>query len=324
MRHYPARRAVLAGGAGLAAIAAAGGCYALVENGVLPGKYQLAQLTGACGSAPPPPAGPLPVRHQKVFWSAYRKRMVRMVTLLPPGPRPVRGLRLIIALHGLGGSAASMASQVAPAMATAKISTCAVVTVDGGGTYWHQHADGDNPLGMVIYEVLPMAAAAYGLVTTRIGITGESMGGYGALLLAERLSTARSAGARSAGLAPANGPNRQQSIPAPAAVSAISPALFASYADARAADRTSFDDVAEFANNDVQTGVAALRRVPTWISCGSDDPFQPQAMLLRGRLARLTGRPPAGGILPGCHDDAFFERSMPAALTFAARHLGTG
>jgi S-formylglutathione hydrolase FrmB len=324
MRHYPTRRAVLAGGTGLAAIAAAGGCYALVENGVLPGKYQLARLTGACGSPPAPPKGPLPVRHQQVFWSAYRKRTVRMVTLLPPGQSSGRGLPLIVALHGLGGSAASMASQVAPAMATAKVSTCAVVAVDGGGTYWHKRADGDDPLGMIIYEVLPMAAAAYGLVTARIGIAGESMGGYGALLLGERLAAARSTGAQSAGLAPANGTDRLLSTPVPAAVSAISPAVFASYSDARAADRTAFDDVADFAKNNVQTSLAALRHVPTWISCGSDDPFQPETMLLRARLAGLTGRQPGGGILPGCHDDAFFERSMPAALTFAARHLGLG
>jgi hypothetical protein len=30
----------------------------------------------------------------------------------------------------------------------------ALVTVDGGGGYWHPHP-GDDPLGMVLYELIP-------------------------------------------------------------------------------------------------------------------------------------------------------------------------
>ena len=53
------RRALLTGGAGLAVAAGAAiaGGYELVQDGTLPGKYQLARLTGACGSPLPPPAG---------------------------------------------------------------------------------------------------------------------------------------------------------------------------------------------------------------------------------------------------------------------------
>jgi hypothetical protein len=28
-----------------------------------------------------------------------------------------------------------------------------------------------------------------------------------------------------------------------------------------------------------------------------------------------------GGILPGCHDDAFWERNLPAGLRFIGTHL---
>src|SRR6202035_3611371 len=63
----------------------------------------------------------------------------------------------------------------------------AVVCADGGDTYWHEHADGDDPAGMIVHEVLPRLAAA-GLDTSRVGLTGTSMGGYGALLLAEQFS----------------------------------------------------------------------------------------------------------------------------------------
>jgi S-formylglutathione hydrolase FrmB len=156
---------------------------------------------------------------------------------------------------------------------------------------------------MIVHEVLPRAAAA-GLETRRIALLGESMGGYGALLLAGRLAAAGRRG-----------------MPAVAAVAALSPAMFASYADAIAANRGSFDSPADFRRNDVLTGAAALRDVATWIACGSDDPFEAEAEDLRARLAALTGRPVPGGILAGCHDDAFWQRNMPAALGFAGAHL---
>jgi hypothetical protein len=300
----PSRRAVLAGAAGVVVLAVAGAGYELVQDGSLPGKYALARLDGACGSPPPAAAGPRPVRRTVSFQSAYRRRQVTMVTLIPARARPGPGLRTVIVLHGAGGDAISMAGDAAAAMIAAGVTDFAAITVDGGSTYWHRRADGDDPLGMIEHEVLPRAGAA-GLDTGQIGIAGESMGGYGALLLAERL-----------------GPARPGGPPAAAAVAALSPAVFASYADAIAASRESFDSPADFARNDVRAGAAALREIPAWISVGSDDPFRPQAAALRARLAALTGRPPAGGILPGCHDDAFFGRNLPAALTFAGSQPG--
>ncbi len=65
----------------------------------------------------------------------------------------------------------------------------------------------------------------------------------------------------------------------------------------------------------------ALRHVPCWIGCGTDDPFEPEAVRLRDRLAAISGHQPPGGILGGCHDDAFWARNLPAALTFLAAQL---
>lgn len=50
----------------------------------------------------------------------------------------------------------------------------ALVTVDGGTGYWHAHP-GNDLMRMLVDEVIP-----------RIGVMGISMGGYGALLLAEK------------------------------------------------------------------------------------------------------------------------------------------
>jgi len=57
------------------------------------------------------------------------------------------------------------------------------------------------------------------------------------------------------------------------------------------------------------------------VSCGTDDPFGPETALLRTRLAGLTGHQVPGGLLPGCHDDAFWGRNLPAALTFIGARL---
>jgi S-formylglutathione hydrolase FrmB len=297
------RRAALIAGLGVAAsgaVAAVG--YGLVEAGTVPGKYRLARLLGACGSPPPAPRGTLPVRHETQFWSAYRQRRVSMVTLLPAGVSSLHNLGVVVALHGLGGDAAGTASALALAMASPQIprsaaSSFAVITVDGDATYWHRRADGDDPQGMIIHEVLPRAAAL-GLRTSRIGIVGDSMGGYGALLLAERLGAAQAA-----------------------AVAAISPAIFASYADARRADPRSFDGAADFAANDVFAQLTALRHVPAYIACGNNDPFAPTAALFRARLGRLTSAPVAGGVAAGCHDYAFWARSLPPGLMFLSAHL---
>jgi S-formylglutathione hydrolase FrmB len=307
-------------GVGLAAIAFAATGYELVQDGVLPGKYTLAQLDGACGSAPPPPTGRRPTRHAQTFESAYRHTKVQMVTLVPPDATAGSDLGVVIALHGAGNTATGLADQVATAMTAGKIATFAVVCPDGGATYWHERADGDDPIGMILHEVLPRAAAA-GLATRRIGIAGESMGGYGAILLSERIA----ASARTTPPLVTSAPRRAapaSGVPAVAAVAAMSPAIFATYADARFADKGAFDNQADFASNDVFAGIAALQHVPTWVACGADDPFQQEVTLFRARLAALTRRQVSGGILDGCHDDAFWARSLPAALHFIGGHLG--
>ena len=60
-----------------------------------------------------------------------------------------------------------------------------MVTVDGGGGYWNPHP-GDDPWRL-IDELIPICQRVnLGLAPNRIGTMGISMGGYGALLLAEK------------------------------------------------------------------------------------------------------------------------------------------
>jgi S-formylglutathione hydrolase FrmB len=314
----PSRRTVLFGG--LAAIAFGATGYELVQDGTLPGKYALARLDGACGSAPPAATGRRPTWHVVTFESAYRHAVVHMVTLVPADATAGSDLGVVLALHGAGGTAAGLAGQVAAAMTAAKISAFTIICADGGGTYWHKRADGDDPIGMIVHEVLPRAAAA-GLATSRIGIAGESMGGYGALLLAEPIAAAAGTTPPLATADPARRPALESAVPAVAAVAAMSPAIFATYADARSADEGAFDSKADFARNDVFAGISALRHVPTWVACGADDPFQRQAARFTARLAALTRHQVPGGIIGGCHDDAFWLRNLPTTLHFIGGHL---
>src|SRR6202453_500718 len=99
------RRGLLIGGGCTALGAVSGGAaYGLVEHGVLPGKYRLDAFLGACGSDPGGPqvaAGPVLTAQ---VYSRYRKRVVNMITVRPPGhagPLPV-----VLALHGADGDAA--------------------------------------------------------------------------------------------------------------------------------------------------------------------------------------------------------------------------
>ena len=67
------------------------------------------------------------------------------------------------ALHGKGGNATTvmgMGVQEALAqVAKAGYPPFAVVSVDGGDSYWHRRASGEDAGAMVLSELLPMLAA---------------------------------------------------------------------------------------------------------------------------------------------------------------------
>ena len=155
-----------------------------------------AGATRTAGSAPPrAPAAPAPTYVTGSFASAARGGVATNWAIARP-PGQTGALRPVIALHGKGGDAASvMAGGVEQGLAQAVdagLPPFAVVGVDGGGSYWHKRASGDDSGAMVLNELIPMLGAQ-GLDTSRVGFLGWSMGGYGALLLGARLGPARTA-----------------------------------------------------------------------------------------------------------------------------------
>jgi len=272
----------------------------LVSHRVLPGKALLDNIDGAC-SVPGPPLryAPLGPWFSGAFYSHARRRRVGYTIAYPPGHRPGGALPLLVMLHGFGGNHADALAGMSPAQAVAinsggtALAPIAMVTVDGGGGYWNPHP-GDDPMTMVTGELIPRCQRlGLGRPPQRIGVMGISMGGYGALLFAEKHPRLF------------------------AAAAAISPAIWTSYAQANAANSGAYASAAAFDANDVITHTASLAGRPVRVASGYDDPFYPGVQA----LARALPHGAVVNFARGCHTGSFFLEQEPPSLAFLARYL---
>jgi enterochelin esterase-like enzyme len=240
------RRQALAGG--VLGVAAAAGGAALVQAGVLPGRYRLARVLGACDVAlPPATVAPGPTRFG-AFRSQRRGRTVGYGVAWPPGSGPGARLPVCLLLHAAAGDHRApfdrlrMHHHLAEAVGARRVPPFALASADGGGSSWRP-GGGDDPFGMLLEELLPLLAGL-GLRTAAgaVGVAGWSMGGGGALRLAEAA------------------PERL------AAVVATSPAVAAAG-----------EEVA---------GAARLRGLAVRVDCGETDPFADAARALAARLPK--------------------------------------
>jgi S-formylglutathione hydrolase FrmB len=222
---------------------------------------------------------------------------------VPPAGGPGGALPVALALHGQGADAGVLAALELPGFLADAVGAgsapFALAAADGGSGYWHRRRDGEDAQAMLLEEFLPLLHGLAGPggrrleagAGDRIGLLGWSAGGYGALLLAQRLGAARVG-----------------------AVAAVSPALWLRAADA--ADGA-FDDAADFAAHDVFAGRDRLAGVPVRVDCGWGDPFLATAQEFAAGLAP----PPQGGWGFGGHDDAYWRRTAGDQLRFIAAAL---
>lgn len=239
------------------------------------------------------------------FLSRYRRgATTRWRLALPPGtdpnnPRRPDGGRLpvCLVLHGRGGDC-SVLTQAGyePAFAAllrTRVRPFALVAIDGTDRYWHRRQAGDDISAAISQELFPLLAKR-GLATRpadKIAITGLSMGGYGALLLAETWTAARVA-----------------------ACGAMSPAL---WVRAGQSAPGAFDSAADFTKHDVFARRNQLKRIPVRVDCGRSDPFFAATVA----FAKGLGSTASVNLDKGGHSEAYWRGHAPAQLGFLANRL---
>ncbi|WKG04476.1 alpha/beta hydrolase family protein [Mycolicibacterium sp. HK-90] len=230
----------------------------------------------------------LPTRESGSFTSAARGGVeTKWIIARPPGQHGP--LRPVIALHGMDNDAAGVMSLGIPEtlaqLTAAGRPPFAVVSVDGGNSFWRRRASGEDAGSMVLNELIPMLATK-GIDTTRVAFMGWSMGGYGAMLLGARLGAARTA-----------------------AVCAISPALYLTY---WGAPPDAFDSLDDWRQNSALRLLPALGSIPLRIDCGTGDRFYPATSMFVNQLPKS----PAVGFYPGGHDEAFWRAHLSDELSW--------
>jgi S-formylglutathione hydrolase FrmB len=139
---------------------------------------------------------------------------------------------------------------------------------------------------MLVHEFIPLLETK-GLLVHQVGVLGWSMGGYGALLLAE-------------------------TYPALVRrVAAESPAIWPTFAQSQGANPDAFDSDRDWQDHNVILHAARLNGIPVRIDEGESDPF----LWASQRLEQLL---PAGSVHfePGAHDAAYWAARGPAQLQF--------
>ncbi len=290
------RRQLIVGGGVLGiGIAAAG--FGAVEARLVPGRRSLNTFLGWTGGPGVIPDVEPATLAQGSFVSHKRNGHSVAWQLASPIGSSLADVPLLISLHGRGGNAASSFGQELGLQffLTDSVSRgnppLAIASIDGGDTYWHPRASGEDAGGMVLDEFLPILSEL-GCNMSKIAFFGWSMGGFGALRLGQ--------------ISP---------IPV-AAVATSSAALWP-----RAADTPdgAFDDKADFEKYGLFPTVASMTSIPTRMACGLDDGFYTNNVSF---AERLPGSP-ITDFRDGAHTLDFWRRVMPEQLDFVSKALAS-
>lgn len=244
------------------------------------------------------------------------------VTVAPGAPDPGAKRGMLVFLHGLGGDSETHAEDEAFLDALARVNESTdgaapiVVFPEGDSSFWHDRETGEWGRYLTD-EVIPLAARRTGADPRRVAVGGISMGGYGALNLAQK------------------NPDRF------CAVGGHSPGLFRSFDEAL---EVAFDDRKGFEANDVIAAAAENPSIfagtPVWLDAGRSDFFH-GATLELASILESTGETATGNDVaadgaptgsapgdltarldwPGGHDDAYWDSHWADYLEFYADAL---
>ena len=264
----------------LGAAAGVGGWGLLADLRLVPGRHLVDRALGRCDVPAPTEAEPGRVI-SSFFYSAHRRRTVRYVLIYPPKVAAGARLPVCLVLHGYAATAQSAVDELGyhrllAAAVQSRTPPFVLAAVDGGDRYWHPRADGDDPLGMLLWD-FPIVLAQHGLPVNTFAALGWSMGGYGALVAA------------------AQAPDRI------VAVAATAPALWGSFEDASPGAFDSAEDWRTW--GDPATLASRVAKAHLRIDCGESDEFASAVADFRDRLAD----PAVVHFSKGCHDAAFWR-----------------
>jgi S-formylglutathione hydrolase FrmB len=286
------RRSLLIGGAGAAAVIAAGAGGLDIEIHRHPG---LRKRIFGCGTTPPIPPSSYQLTTGTIR-SVAMKTTIPWEVAMPPVAQRSGTLSLVAVLPGAGGNQHEFVSgNGLPGYATAAhLTLCFVSPGDVGSSYYHPRSDGSDYLAFITDELIPTIEGRFGVGGSRAqrAAYGSSMGGFGALLLAQQ---------------------RPDLI---CAAVGASPAVFPSYHAAITGHPHTFDSAADWERWGLWSHLNTLDQVPVRIDCGDADPFVATARELLHRIPDAVG-----GISSGCHNAGFWRRHAAAELTFLTRHL---
>lgn len=175
------RRRLLLGAAGLAGVAAVGGIgWALAPE----------RLKTGLGVGPDPyiPDAPEGQVHLEQVESAARGQSVDLFTAVPEGYGDGAGLPVVLVMHGASATAADFQPFGLARFLTQAVRDGAepfvLAGADGGVSRWQGDGASDDPQKMMTDE-MPGWLTERGFDAGRRALWGWSMGGYGALSLAE-------------------------------------------------------------------------------------------------------------------------------------------
>jgi pimeloyl-ACP methyl ester carboxylesterase len=240
----------------------------------------------------------LPASGARLFTGAFDSRSMKAdvgyVYSLPAKGAPGA---IVLSLYGKGGDQTTVFDLLHLPDAAAYVGAPLVIASANGGqdSYWHRRTNGTDAHAMLVNEFVPLLVKRLGPLP--LVLYGFSMGGYGALLAAER-------GARS------DGENLFR------AVAAVSPAL---WTEPGVTAPGAFDSPSDFYTNDVFSAAPLLRSLAVRLDCGEEDPFYSATR----ELSALMTWPHQAVYRPGAAHIAGYWRSVaPSQMRFLARACG--
>lgn len=289
------RRALLTGAAGAAVVLGGGGVLAKHEIDMHP---SLRRLFHQCGSMPSLPSKGGYAVLTDTYRSTAMGRDMPYAVAAPSEGFFEHPLPLILALPGDGGSATDFADDIGlPNYANhGGLQACFVSPGDVDSSYYHPRRDGTDMAAFLLDELIPHVERREGAGGSgrNRAVYGVSMGGYGALRLAQE---------------------RPDFF---CAAVAESPAVFQTYHDAITGHSHTFDSEADWERYGVWPTIDKSYWPPVRIDCGDADPFAATARQLLDRIPHAVGE-----ISSGCHEHGFWRRRAPEAIAFLKSRLSS-